>query len=775
MKIRSKITLSFLVSFFLLVSVLGIIMTQRTTSVLREMSLNHLEIAAKSRAEHIRTLLTAYERRIGMLASGVGFKELLSSNPTDSNYQLNLERINFRINDPRDHPEFDELAVMDKDGIVITSTREEVVGIDKSGKEVFQNAKEGAFINDIHLSELGDITLSLSAPILSPEGNFLGVLAAKLDENTLFEILTDKTGLGETGETYLINQEGFFLTSSRILGEEVVLNKKVDMSNARNCFNISDHPAEHIGHRAVGVYENYAGETVFATHIYIKEMDWCLLSEISKAEATAPVRRQLIVHLTLSSMMLLVITLVAFFISQKISTPLEELRHGVEIIEKGALNHKVGTSAKDEIGQLSRAFDKMVSALKESRKSVDKKVEDQTEEIRKYSKDLQEQQEAILNVLDDVEKEKAEATIQRDRLDIILRSIGDGVFVVNKDLEVVIFNPAAEMISGFAADELRGKIVTQVLKFIDEKDGQLSDQFIAEAIEKGKQTSMANHTLLIKKDGTKVPVADSAAPLVDKNGNVTGCVVVFRDVSREREIDKMKTEFLSVAAHQLRTPLGSMRWNMEMLLNGDEGELGEKVKEVVEQIYESNIRMIGLVNDLLDVSRIDQGKTADDPKNTNVITIISEAVKEMEPEAKRRAVSIDFRNQDMEIEIIIDGKRFREVIQNILSNAVKYNKQGGKVAIAVEKNQQNLTITIADTGMGVSKKDQGKLFSKFFRAENAVRSETEGSGLGLFVVKSYVEGWGGKVDFESEEGKGSRVGIILPLKPKMKKKNVKSK
>lgn len=503
-------------------------------------------------------------------------------------------------------------------------------------------------------------------------------------------------------------------------------------------------------------------------------------------------------------------------------------------------------------------------------------------------KNLEKQRTLTLDLLEEIREEK-------DKINTILQSIGDGVFVVDKDYKIILINSIAAKISGYSADEATGKPYQEVLKFIYESSGKVNDKFVKQAIEENKITAMANHTLLIRKDGTKVSVADSAAPLIDESGEVKGCVVVFRDTTAEREVqqrqesltnrlelatkagkigvwdwdvvknelvwddmmyklygikkedfsgayeawqnglhpddkkrgdeeiklalegkkafdtsfrviwpdksvhdirafgfvqrdekrrpikmtgvnweitqekqlERIKDEFLSVASHQLRTPLGSMRWNMEMLLGGDVGELNPEAKKTVEQIYESNKRMITLVNDLLNVSRIDQDRVADNPKLTDIVDIIQEAVVEMEPLAKEQSVIIKLEvKNDYFPRITLDPKRFREVVQNLLSNAVKYNKPQGTVDVDVQKLNGYVEVKITDTGMGIPKKDQNRLFSKFFRAENAILAQTEGSGLGLFVVKSYIEAWGGKVSFESEEGKGTTFIITLPIKTK---------
>ncbi len=251
-----------------------------------------------------------------------------------------------------------------------------------------------------------------------------------------------------------------------------------------------------------------------------------------------------------------------------------------------------------------------------------------------------------------------------------------------------------------------------------------------------------------------------------------GSIVILPDINKEREIERMKSEFLSVAAHQLRSPLGSIRWGIEMLVEGDLGKIPQKAKETLQQIYTSNQWMITLVNDLLNVSRIDQGRIHDEPELTDHIEIIRAVIKEYELEAFEKKISIKLNaKKDCCKKIMIDPMRFREVIQNLLSNAVKYSRGNGNVIITVDQSELLVKIIVADSGIGIPSRDKKEIFSRFFRASNAVKSKTEGTGLGLFVVKSYVARWGGSIWFESKEGKGTTFYLQFPIKSQKLKEN----
>jgi len=372
----------------------------------------------------------------------------------------------------------------------------------------------------------------------------------------------------------------------------------------------------------------------------------------------------------------------------------------------------------------------------------------------------------MLNILEDAEAEKEAAFLEKEKSNAILYSIGDGVFVVDKDLKIIMYNEISAQLSGFSITEAIGQKYDQVLKFIFEKDGTVNNQFINNALTTGKIQEMSNHTLLVRKDGSQLPVADSAAPIKNSAGVVTGCVVVFRDVTKEREIDKMKTEFVSVASHQLRTPLTAIRWILEELASGELGTLNGQQRDYLNQSLESSERMMNLVNDLLNVSRLETGRLSVDPQPTDLIALIKGVIKEYQPIAQAKNCVINFKTPKLKLKKInIDSVLIRQVVTNFISNAIKYSaaSRTGIVTVILKTNKREVIFAIQDNGVGISKINQSRIFEKFFRADNVIKMETEGSGLGLYISKMIVEISGGRLWFESTEGQGSVFYFSLPL------------
>lgn len=365
------------------------------------------------------------------------------------------------------------------------------------------------------------------------------------------------------------------------------------------------------------------------------------------------------------------------------------------------------------------------------------------------------------------ELEKANIHIeeQKERAESILRflkSIGEGVLATDNERRIIFMNEAAELMVGQSLVACQGQLYTEKVSFIHRSHDGSEALHIADFTLREKRTmSFPQNSFLIRED-KEIPLSGTCSLIRDDKQHIIGTITVFQDVTKKHELDQMKDSFLSVAAHQLRTPLGSMRWNMELLLGGDLGRLPKGAKEAVEQIYENSQRMIVLVNDLLNVARIDQEKGRELARSVDLVSMLDDVIRGMYPESRRRGVSLIFERMHEVAPVSVPPKHFYEAFQNLLSNAIKYNHKGGTVTLSVTRYADAFEVRIADTGIGIPHDDQSKIFSKFFRAANAVHKETEGSGLGLSVVKSFLEDAGASIRFESEEGVGTTFFVTIP-------------
>lgn len=234
--------------------------------------------------------------------------------------------------------------------------------------------------------------------------------------------------------------------------------------------------------------------------------------------------------------------------------------------------------------------------------------------------------------------------------------------------------------------------------------------------------------------------------------------------AKEKEVEEMKNDFISFVSHQLRTPLTVIKWNAEMLGSKDAGKLTPDQKRYLTEIDRGEQRMAFLISSLLNISRLESGRLKIDPKPTDLVLFISTIVSEGEPYASAKNCAIIFKKPKKEFSSVkLDQLLMREIISNLIGNATRYSKTGKcETEVSLEQKEDFYQINVVDQGIGIPIDVQDKIFTKFFRAENAVKFETEGTGLGLYITKLIIEAAGGKIWFESAEGKGSAFHFTIP-------------
>lgn len=232
---------------------------------------------------------------------------------------------------------------------------------------------------------------------------------------------------------------------------------------------------------------------------------------------------------------------------------------------------------------------------------------------------------------------------------------------------------------------------------------------------------------------------------------------------RLKDLDRMKTEFISVASHQLRTPLSGIKWALKMLMDHDAGPITDNQAELLKKSYQSNERMIALINDLLDVSRIEEGRFTYVFREQELTPLVVELVDEMRHLAQPKQVTIVYEDATKRLPLVnVDSQKFRLALQNLIDNAVKYTPATGTVIVRTYEDRGSVITSIQDTGVGIPAEQQNHVFTKFFRGDNVMRMQTEGTGLGLFIARSVVQQHKGRIWFESHEGRGTTFYILLP-------------
>jgi PAS domain S-box-containing protein len=350
---------------------------------------------------------------------------------------------------------------------------------------------------------------------------------------------------------------------------------------------------------------------------------------------------------------------------------------------------------------------------------------------------------------------------QRKHLEAVLAGMEDGVCVIDRDGRVLVWNRAAESIRGIPAAVMLGTIFPGPLPIVQPGPtvSEVSQTLMAQALDTGESIS-TTCSRVSRPDGTGVEIAMTAAPVRDASGAIFGCVNVFRDVTHEREVDRMKSEFVSTVSHELRTPLTSIRAYAETLRDMVDGN--PTVQEFLTVIEEEAVRLTRLINDLLNVSRIESGRIELKKDPVALAPLVRRAVQTAQPKATTSQVTIAVEIPPDLPPFCGDEDTIQQVLTNLVDNAVKYNRRGGQVQLRAWLNG-GIEVEVRDTGMGMSDAAVRRLGERFFRVDSSETRAIGGTGLGMTLVKEILARHGVHLEVESVEGEGSAFRFALPL------------
>lgn len=461
-----------------------------------------------------------------------------------------------------------------------------------------------------------------------------------------------------------------------------------------------------------------------------------------------------------------------------ILNPLRKIVEGTKTIGGGNLRYRIEISNKDEIGVLAQTINNMARRLRTSYESMAK----QTENLKKVKNTL-------ITTLNETESAKKKIEEERNKTFAIISNLVDPVIVIGDNQKIILVNPSAKKTLGIQDDDINKELtksdcaeclpkrlclcdfkkiirvpyVSRVLK-----TNELSYPIIEELIIGNSEESQE-----VLSNGNRKVFKVLTSEVKDIKGKAYGHMKIFYDLTQEKIIDEMKSEFVSIAAHQLRTPSAGVKWALDMIMEGEMGEIPDEAKEYIGRAAEANEIMVKLVKDLLNVSYIETGKFIYKFDKINLKDVINEVIDSSNITAIQKNVQLVSEFSEEEIsEVVADREKIKQAIQNIVNNAIKYSESDSNVTVKLLEEQQNpnyVDIIIEDEGIGISSEDIKKLFSKFYRGENAKRLETEGSGLGLFITKNIIEAHGGKISCESVMGEKTAFKLSIPIKREEKK------
>jgi len=850
MKIRLKIFLTILA----LVLITGMATTMVNKMFLEDVVerdiCNHLLTSAESRANHAETFLNSEEEAIKQLSESIVIEQLLLADRDDPDYSSKYANVIRRLKNTAAVNEYTYgVFVLDKNGTIVASNEEIDIGKDKSNDPYFTNGKEGAFIKDTYVSDDRKIdTITFSAPVFDEEDAvLLGVVAMRVSTGGLNKIVTYRTGLGETGEIFLVNNAGYMITPSRFL-DDTFLKQKVETF----CSGSEPEDVRYLDgyENEVIICKSYTGVEVLRVQTHILKRGWCVVAEMSTEEAFAPVARIGDIMLLIFVGLLFLGTTLAITLSGTITGPIERLRKGTEELIGGNLDYRVGTSRDDEIGELSRAFDDMTANLKESRveledygQGLEGMVDARTAELDRKVAEGEQQRLAIMNIAVDIEetnKNLESEVVKRKRIAENLRkkqsaegAYTDILTVTSRtiDLNTIVTEGLSNLMK--YTDSPLGVV------YIYDRDHKMllpvvargaADAVAEQSFPYGEGIpgkTAAKKDMVVATDLTdtiyKIPSGDGAVPLdtivstpiifkdvllgvvltcytkrtspdtIDFVKRVTGQIAVaINNANAYTEIQEMaaelrserdkleitsrelaaasrtKSEFLANMSHELRTPLNSIIGFSEILHDGVFGPVNEKQAKYVNNVLVSGKHLLQLINDILDLSKVEAGKIELICEDFSVSDAINEVRELTASIAAKKGIVVDLSVDEGLTTIHADEGKFKQILYNLLSNAIKFTPGHGSVTVGARQIEDMAEISVTDTGIGISEADQKKLFQPFMQADATTSREYGGTGLGLSLVKKFSELHGGTAWAESETGKGSTFTFTIPMECRAK-------
>lgn len=589
------------------------------------------------------------------------------------------------------------------------------------------------------------LTITASYPVYSPKNTFRGVMSIDVTLNNIAKSIEAYSPI-ESSYSFLIDKSGRAIALPAAAYQDILGRAQksgefgVDLSKVGGEFGavLKDMRAGKEGFKAAAgkdgrnhfvAFSPIAG-TEFSLGI-VAERD-VLLQVVSELQSQVQKSTSQVLYfqiLPFAVLILLMVWVLGFVYIRYLTEPIIALTEKTNRIMQGSLREEVDVkTTNNEVGTLASAFNKMINELSASYKALERKV---TEIGDAKAKD-----------------------------DAILNSIGDGLIVTDETGGILLINQIAADLMGLNPDKTGQKITDRVM--FDDAGNEIAaeDQPLMVALKTGKKIN--RYVLAPSKDDTKIILNITANPVKEHDRHI-GAIEIIRDVTEEKEVERMKGEFISVASHQLRTPLSAIKWFAQMLLNGDAGKLEDSQAEFITNISSSTDRMIELVNSLLNISRLESGKVIVEAAPTDLKKIVADLTEGMKQRAKDKKIGMDVQVDDKIPEMNLDARLISQVYSSLLTNALNYTTDGS-VTVKVTVKDGEVVSEVTDTGIGIPAGEQKKVFNKFFRGTNVRTVETDGTGLGVYLAKVIVESHGGKIGFESQEGKGTNFWFSLPLK-----------
>jgi PAS domain S-box-containing protein len=634
-------------------------------------------------------------------------------------------------------PQINEISVLSVTGNVLFSTnRDKINKYQPLGNTTTRFTRDEQAITkpSFYTSTVtGKPAITFATPLMNSRGQRIAEIAVDLNLKDIDNLIRTRTGLGVTGQTYLVGnlESKSAFISGDIKESRVLIN--VDSNGINNALKGSD---------GSGLYNNYAGVPVIGVFNWLDDLNLALISEMDQSEAFEPAARlaQEILLLGLSSAALLLVAV--YLLARRITQPILAIADTAILVAQGDLQKRAPVLTNDEIGALASAFNDMTSKLRQS-----------TEQLAEYNQTLEEK-----------------VNQRTGEIRAIIDNMADGLAVVDLNNRILQVNATLGKMLHLPLENMVGKTVPEVfspeIQALIQRSQQdvrhvYSDEFVAPNNMIGKASVSA-----VIKTNPKNPEEQSCL----------GSVVIVRDITVEKEIDRMKTDFISTVSHELRTPLTSVLGFAKLIqkklddvifpeIKTDDRKISRAVRQVsenIEIIVSEGMRLTKLINEVLDIAKMEAGRTDWRMEEITIHDVIDRSIAATSALFEQKGLTLIRDVAENLPPITGDLDRLIQVVINLISNAVKFQDHG-TITCQVVQNKGFLRVNVIDQGMGIAPDDCGKVFDKFKQVGDTLTDKPKGTGLGLPISKEIVEHHGGKIWVESILGQGSTFSFTLPM------------
>ncbi len=711
-----------------------------------------------SDSEETAGILAAQESVAKFIAHGV---------PARTSAQMVRVFDSFNINN-----QYSAIFLLNATGTAVASTDPAFMGQNYSFRSYFKEAMEG---RRSMLMAIGVTSLQpgyyFSAPIMGAKNNPIGVVVMKRDADVINKMIEGYVSGTYSPKIMLVNEDGIVVSSNvlaRVFKSLGVLSPEAlaRIKNARTFPGIEVGPLQYdvvldaLLHyekpTTVDVIDKEDGATEVLGISRVGDYPFYFVYEANMGgvEATA-INAAIMLAMLIMLISLAVLAGVALIMRSTFGV-ITRVVDSVVRISEGNFKERLEIDGGFEVQTLSNAFNSMVERLDNLYTSMEEKIRSATADLAMRVRQSEQQRIMIADAKREIEVENA-------KHEAILESIDNAVVVVDRQNRLVFANRGAAKMLGLEIDDVLGNDASALASGAQYDDGSfvpISQSILARSLTEGK--ILRERFLLVLNSGKKVPVSAVVSPY-SQDSVILGVVAVVRDVTEEKKLEDARSGFISVAAHQMRAPLTAIRWFGEMLAEGIGGKLNKKQADLAGEINKSTERMSDLVNFLLQTARVETGRVKVAPVPIVPEVLAKEVAKSLEVLRKKGMQKIKIESSlPNDMMVNMDRDFLWQVLQNLIGNALQYSPKRATVTVSFTENDGDIECAVKDEGIGIPQAAQANIFTKFYRAPNAVRLVPDGSGIGLSLAKTLIEGWGGKIWFESEEGKGATFFFTIP-------------